>query len=52
MGKEFLAQTGNDSQQMQQPALPSHPSEIGTLWRNGLLVTNDPDIHDEDTPLP
>lgn len=31
MGKEFLTRTGNDSQEMQQPALCPHPSGIGTL---------------------
>lgn len=52
MGKEFLTQTGTDSQQMHQPALPPHPSGTGTLWSNGLVVRDDPDNHDGDTPLP
>lgn len=45
MGKEFLTGTGNDSQQ---PALLLYPSGIGTLWSNGLVVRNDPDVHDGD----
>lgn len=49
MGKEFLTGTGNDSQQ---PALFLYPSGIRTLWSNGLVVRNDPDVHDGDTPLP
>lgn len=52
MGKEFLTWTGGDRQQIQQPALPPHPSGIGTPWSDGLGVRNDSDVHDGDTPLP